>query len=78
MARKERIVIRREDNLKDIDDELDEAMSRLDGANDRIANLLQAVDKNIPLEIPENIVADWHDETATPVRAGHDAADEEE
>lgn len=78
MSKKERIVIHREDDLKDIDDELDAAMSRLDGANDRIANLLQAVDKNIPLEIPDNIVADWHDETAAPVRAARDAQDEEE
>ena len=78
MAKKERLVIRREDNLKDIDDELDEAISRLDGANDRINNLLQAVDKNMPLDIPEGIVSDWHDETAAVVRAPRGAGDEEE
>ena len=64
MAKKERIVIHRDDDLKTIDDELDAAIGRLDGANERIGSLLQRLDKNEALDIPDNIVADWHDETA--------------
>ncbi|HRI89003.1 MAG TPA: hypothetical protein PLJ47_09760 [Candidatus Hydrogenedentes bacterium] len=66
MPKKEKIVIQRDDSLKSIDDELDAALGRLDGANDRISTLLQAMDQNQPIAIPDNIVADWHDETSVP------------
>ncbi|MDZ4861194.1 MAG: hypothetical protein SGI88_19655 [Candidatus Hydrogenedentes bacterium] len=73
MPKKEKIVIRRDDNLKTIDDELDAAMGRLDGANDRITTLLHAMDQNQPIEIPVGSAADWHDETSTPrVAAGEE------
>ena len=75
MAKKSKIVIHRDDDLKSIDDELDEAIGRLDGANDRIGSLLQALDQNQTIEIPDNVVADWHDETAA---ARADGGDEEE
>ncbi len=64
MAKKEKIVIHRNDDLSSIDDELDAAIGRLDGANTKIGSLLQALDQNQVIEIPDNVVADWHDETA--------------
>ncbi|MBM3289669.1 MAG: hypothetical protein FJY92_05915 [Candidatus Hydrogenedentes bacterium] len=78
MAKKERIVIHRDDDLKSIDDELDAAIGRLDGANDRIGTLLQRLEKNEALDIPETIVADWHDETAAArsVRGGEEKEEE--
>jgi len=74
MAKKERIVIHRDDDLKTIDDELDAAIGRLDGANERIGSLLQRLDKNEALDIPDTIVADWHDEAAAAraTRAGEE------
>jgi len=44
MAKKERIPIQRPGNLESIDLELDEALGRLDGANERIASLLQSIE----------------------------------
>ncbi|GMV91450.1 MAG: hypothetical protein AMXMBFR82_12280 [Candidatus Hydrogenedentota bacterium] len=44
MAKKERIPIQRSDGLESIDLELDEALGRLDGANERIVNLLQSIE----------------------------------
>ncbi|MCC6155632.1 MAG: hypothetical protein IT367_17815 [Candidatus Hydrogenedentes bacterium] len=76
MAKKAKIVIHRDDDLKSIDDELDAAIGRLDGANDKIGTLLQALDQNQKLDIPENIVEDWHDETNAG-RAARDDAEEE-
>ena len=76
MAKKTKIVIHRDDDLKSIDDELDAAIGRLDGANDKIGSLLQALDQNQKLDIPENIVEDWHDETNA-ARAARDDAEEE-
>lgn len=76
MAKKDRIVIRRDDDLKSIDDELDAAIGRLDGANERIGSLLQALDQNQAINIPDQGVADWHDET-TAARAAHDTGEEE-
>ena len=77
MAKKTKIVIHRDDDdLKSIDDELDEAIGRLDGANDKIGSLLQALDQNQKIEIPDNIVEDWHDETNA-ARAARDDAEEE-
>jgi len=43
MSKKKRIVIHRDENLQAIDDELDSAMSRLDGTNERIGELLAAI-----------------------------------
>ena len=77
MAKKTKIVIHRDDDdLKSIDDELDEAIGRLDGANDKISSLLQALDQNQKIEIPDNIVEDWYDETNA-ARAARDDAEEE-
>ena len=76
MAKKSKIVIHRDDNLKSIDDELDEAIGRLDGANDKIGSLLQAMDQNQAIEIPDNIVADWHDESAAASAADDDEEEE--
>ena len=77
MAKKTKIVIHRDDDdLKSIDDELDEAIGRLDGANDKIGSLLQALDQNQKIEIPDNIVEDWYDETNA-ARAARDDAEEE-
>lgn len=76
MAKKDKIVIRRDDDLKSIDDELDAAIGRLDGANERIGSLLQALDQNHAINIPDNAVADWHDET-TAARAAYDTGEEE-
>lgn len=76
MAKKAKIVIHRDDDLKSIDDELDEAIGRLDGANDKIGSLLQALDQNQKLDIPENIVEDWYDETNA-ARVARDDAEEE-
>lgn len=75
MAKKSKFVIHRDDDLKSIDDELDAAIGRLDGANDKIGSLLQALDQNQPLDIPDTIVEDWHDETVA-VRTSR--GDEEE
>lgn len=44
MAKKERIPIQRSGDLESIDLELDEALGRLDGANERIVNLLQSIE----------------------------------
>lgn len=44
MAKKERIPIRREGDLESIDLELDEALGRLDGANEKIVSLLQSIE----------------------------------
>lgn len=44
MAKKERIPIQRSGDLESIDSELDEALGRLDGANERIVNLLQSIE----------------------------------
>lgn len=44
MAKKERIPIRREGDLEAIDLELDEALGRLEGANEKIVNLLQSIE----------------------------------
>ena len=77
MAKKTKIVIHRDDDdLKSSDDELDEAIGRLDGANDKISSLLQALDQNQKIEIPDNIVEDWYDETNA-ARAARDDAEEE-
>ncbi len=77
MAKKTKIVIHRDDDdLKSIDDELDEAIGRLDGANNKIGSLLQALDQNQKIDIPENIVEDWHDETNA-ARVARDDAEEE-
>ena len=77
MAKKTKIVIHRDDDdLKSIDDELDAAIGRLDGANDKISSLLQALDQNQKIEIPDNIVEDWYDETNA-ARAARDDAEEE-
>lgn len=77
MAKKTKIVIHRDDDdLKSIDDELDAAIGRLDGANDKIGSLLQALDQNQKIEIPDNIVEDWYDETNA-ARAARDDAEEE-
>lgn len=76
MAKKAKIVIHRDDDLKSIDDELDEAIGRLDGANDKIGSLLQALDQNQKLDIPENSVEDWYDETNA-ARVARDDAEEE-
>lgn len=75
MSKKEKIVIKRDDNLKTIDDELDAAMGRLDGANDRIATLLHAMDQNQPIEIPDGTSMEWHDESSGPRT---ESSDEEE
>ena len=76
MAKKAKIVIHRDDDLKSIDDELDAAIGRLDGANDKIGSVLQALDQNQKLDIPENIVEDWHDETNAARAARGDAEEE--
>lgn len=74
MTKKSKIVIHRDDDLKSIDDEMDEAIGRLDGANEKIGSLLHALDQHQTIEIPNSVVADWHDETA----AIPDGGDEEE
>ena len=74
MAKKDKIVIRRDDDVSSIDDELDAAIGRLDGANSKIGSLLLALDQKQTIEIPDTIVADWHDETA----AARDADGDEE
>ncbi|MBX7256554.1 MAG: hypothetical protein K1Y02_09350 [Candidatus Hydrogenedentes bacterium] len=51
MSKKEKIVIRRDDDLVDIDDELEVAMQALDGANQRIVNLLSTMEPIKP--VPE-------------------------
>ncbi|HOS04180.1 MAG TPA: hypothetical protein PKZ01_13965 [Candidatus Hydrogenedentes bacterium] len=44
MAKKERIVIKRDDGLLDIDTELDSALSALETTNRKIDELLQAIE----------------------------------
>lgn len=76
MAKKSKIVIHRDDDLKSIDDELDAAIGRLDGANEKIGSLLQALDQNQAIEVPDDITADWHDETDA-VRGARSGEEEE-
>ncbi len=45
MAKKERIVIKRDDGLLDIDTELDSALSALETTNRKIDELLQAIEE---------------------------------
>jgi len=49
MSKKEKIIIRRDDDLVDIDDELDQAMQLLDGANQRIVDLLATMEPVKPM-----------------------------
>jgi alanyl-tRNA synthetase len=65
MAKKERIPIQRPGNLESIDLELDEALGRLDGANERITSLLQSIE-----------TANVADETKVYAEEGGDEADE--
>ncbi len=44
MAKKERVPIQRSGDLEAIDLELDEAIGRLSGANEKIVNLLQSIE----------------------------------
>lgn len=77
MPRKERFIIQRDDELRDIDEELDAAIGRLDGANERVGSILQALDKNEPIPLPDTPDVEWHDETsATPARARADSEEE--
>lgn len=77
MTKKHRIVIRRDDALQSIDDELGSAIDRLEDANVRINELLQHMDQTQagPLEAIKS--GDWYDEgAARPIRNQH--PDEEE
>lgn len=47
MAKKERIIVKRNDDLDAIDQELEEAMNRLSGTNEQIAHLLESIDHSI-------------------------------
>ncbi len=49
MSKKEKIIIRRDDDLVDIDDELDQALQMLDGANQRIVDLLSTMEPLKPM-----------------------------
>lgn len=53
MSKKEKIVIRRDDDLVEIDDELEHAMQALDGANQRIVDLLSTMEPLKALAEPE-------------------------
>ena len=60
MAKKEKISIRKNEDLKDIDAELDAALDGLDGANQRIVDLLQtfeqtAEESDVPGPLPEEV-----------------------
>ena len=44
MAKKERIVIHREGDVDAIDQELEDALGRLEGANERICSLLETIE----------------------------------
>ncbi|MCL4217247.1 MAG: hypothetical protein KJ052_09630 [Candidatus Hydrogenedentes bacterium] len=60
MAKKEKISIRKNEDLKDIDEELDAALDGLDGANQRIVDLLQtfeqvAEESDVPGPPPEEV-----------------------
>lgn len=46
MAKKERVPIQRSGDLEAIDLELDEAIGRLSGANEKIVNLLQSIESS--------------------------------
>ena len=57
MAKKNTIRIERNDALKSIDDELDEAMGNLSGVNQRVSNLLESYEGGEPLPTLENDAA---------------------
>jgi len=44
MARKEKIQIRRDEDLTDIDLELDDALARLENSNERVVELLKTIE----------------------------------
>jgi hypothetical protein len=77
MTKKNRIVIRRDDDLQSIDDELGSAIDRLEDANVRISELLQHMDQTQTSPVDAIKTGDWYDESAA--RALRDeSADEEE
>lgn len=66
MAKKNSIRIERNDGLKSIDDELDEAMGNLSGVNQRVNDLLDSYDGGEPLPMEEYA----SDEDASPKPLG--------
>lgn len=44
MARKEKIQIRRDEDLTEIDTELDDALARLENSNERVVELLKTIE----------------------------------
>ncbi|GMU92482.1 MAG: hypothetical protein AMXMBFR4_15400 [Candidatus Hydrogenedentota bacterium] len=77
MAKKHKIVIRRDDDLQSIDDELGSAIDRLEDANVRINELLQHLDQTQADPMQAIRSGDWYDESAArAIRNQH--PDEEE
>lgn len=46
MARKSKIKIRRDEDFTEIDEELDQALQRLEGANNQVSGLLEAINEH--------------------------------
>lgn len=71
MAKKERVNVRRTEDFEEVDEQLSEAMSLLDAANDRIASLL---DSDLTLHEIERSGSDTPDSVVeAPVDSATDA-----
>ena len=78
MAKKEQIPIRREGDLEAIDLELDEALGRLVGANEKIVNLLQSIESSNQADETKVYAEEGGDEGAAsegPAEPGPDVPD---
>lgn len=75
MAKKERIPIQRSSDLESIDLELDEALGRLDGANERISSLLQSIETANTAD-QTKVYAEEGEEDDAPAESSADAPSE--
>lgn len=75
MAKKEKIAIQRDATLEEVDAELDSAMSQLDGANQKVEELLSSFVAPEPRADGEP-VAELDDGDETPVSAPEASAGE--